>query len=352
MKSLIVSLNFNPGHFSHLIANYKLFKEMGMIPTLFIHPLFDKMDAENKFNKIHALSEIKLPEIKVVVFWFPSIKNIFQILKLKIYSSAKIIYVYHEPFDSIKNYYSSGFGFLKVLRIILINLINVAIVRLSDKIILPSDKAFYLYKSKYTLVNNNFYYVPLLFDDENEKNVNLTKKQYISYIGTIAEDHAFDEFLKFLKISIKHNYFPQNKFLIATKSVLSKQIKEELLKISGFKIKIIEGKPLSNENINECYENSIVVWNAYHRSLQSGVLPKAFMFGTPIIALKKNKNEFINNNENAILINNNNNVEEIKMSIEKIIQNLSYFSENARNTFLTRFYYKNYIKIFNSIINE
>ena len=55
-STLIISLNFHPGHFSHLVANYKLYQEMGENPTLFVHPEFSKMDAENRFSKIFSLS--------------------------------------------------------------------------------------------------------------------------------------------------------------------------------------------------------------------------------------------------------------------------------------------------------
>ena len=44
MNALIVSLNFNPGHFSHLIANYKLLEDVGYKPYLYVNEAFNKMD--------------------------------------------------------------------------------------------------------------------------------------------------------------------------------------------------------------------------------------------------------------------------------------------------------------------
>lgn len=53
MNALIVSLNFNPGHFSHLSANYQLFKAIGYKPYLYVNRAFKKMDEEDIYDKIY-----------------------------------------------------------------------------------------------------------------------------------------------------------------------------------------------------------------------------------------------------------------------------------------------------------
>ena len=75
MDSIIISLNFHPGHFSHLIANYKLLEEIGENPKLFVHQEFSKMDEENKFSKIFSLSDLNEKRISKAIFWFPSLKK-------------------------------------------------------------------------------------------------------------------------------------------------------------------------------------------------------------------------------------------------------------------------------------
>jgi hypothetical protein len=72
MKALVVSLNFNPGHYSHLIANYMLLEESGYTPYLYINDLFNKMDPTHQYRKINNYSQLKkLNNIAVAVFWFP-----------------------------------------------------------------------------------------------------------------------------------------------------------------------------------------------------------------------------------------------------------------------------------------
>ena len=348
-STLIISLNFHPGHFSHLVANYKLYQEMGENPTLFVHPEFSKMDAENRFSKIFSLSDLNEKRISKAIFWFPSLKNIKQLFILKYKYKSKIYYVYHEPFDTISNYRKGGFSYFKIFKIFLINIINLFIVILSDKIFLPSQKSFDIYTSRYHKINTEYVLLPLIFDDEAQSyDLFAQEKKYISYIGTVAEDHAFDEFVKFVLFCDENNYYNELKFLIATKSTIDSNIIYKLRKlVEKGRLKLYYGKPLSNHEINDCFLKSILVWNAYHRSNQSGVLPKSFMFATPVIIQRNNANEFVREGYNAIFINDNSNVNEIKQAIDKIIVNIDEFSQNSRNTFLEKFYFRNYIKYFN-----
>ena len=47
-----------------------------------------------------------------------------------------------------------------------------------------------------------------------------------------------------------------------------------------------QGRPLTEEEMSAAYRRSVATWNGYRRSTQSGVLPNAFMQGTPVIATK------------------------------------------------------------------
>ena len=107
---------------------------------------------------------------------------------------------------------------------------------------------------------------------------------------------------------------------------------------------------MSNIKINNYFEKSVLVWNAYNRSMQSGVLPKAFMFGAPVVMLKKNENEFMQNKITGILIEDNNDVYEIKNAIEFILSKRDFFFVNCRFKFKESFYYKNKLDVFKKMI--
>jgi hypothetical protein len=351
MKAIVVSLNFNPGHFSHLIANYKLFADLNYKPYLFINNSFTKMDVDDKYEKVYNLEGFSKSDIKVAVFWFPSLNNIWQIIKLKFFFRSKIVSVFHEPFDSFKNYYKSGFGFIKVFKIFLINLLNILQLFLSDDVILPSNSSFFLYNKKYKWINGNVTLIPLLFDDESDGLIKVEDKIYISYIGTVAADHAYDKFVSFAKTAMENNWFSNYTFLIATGSLMTETEKNQLKKfVDSGKMMIVEGSPMSNNKINGFYEKSAVVWNAYNRSMQSGVLPKAFMFGTPVVLLKKNANEFVDNKINSVFLENNDDVYMIKAAINIIVNKQVEFKDNCRDKFLNTFYYKNKVETFKNLI--
>jgi hypothetical protein len=354
-KAIIVSLNFNPGHFSHLYANAKLYQQLGYSSLIYGHKNFNEMAYGREISVVNDWKDIsgEINEIDVVVFWFPSLKNIINIIRFKLNCKSKIIYVFHEPFDSVLNYYKAGFNLLKIVKISLINLVNIITVILSDDIILPSKKSNTIYKKKYTFYNSRNHYIPLIFDDELVGSIDIKDKIYISYIGTIAADHAFEEYFQFVMHCLESSLFLNQIFLIATSSVISKD-KLNILKpyIEEGKVEVSFGSYLSNEHINKYYLKSFVVWNAYGRSMQSGVLAKSFMFGTPILAIEKNRNEFIDSLENGIYLKDNSDFMEIQNSINVIFNDLEKYSVNARMKFLKVFYFENYKIEFKKLIGN
>lgn len=292
-----------------------------------------------------------MPIPKNVVFWFPSIGNILLLFKFKLFKKTKLIYVFHEPFDSFVNYYKSGFKVLKILKISIINLISLITTSLCNIIILPSKKAVSLYLKNGVFFNENYYNLPLMFD--NESDIDMPVKRYISYIGTANPDHSFEEFINYILFAIENNSFPDYKFLIASKSNLNYLFENIELKkfIDNGKIVLWHNKFMTNKEINKHYLDSAIVWNAYSRTTQSGVLPKAYMFGCAVLTLEKNRNEFVINNKTGIYLKSNSDSIEITAAINEILINKEYFEINCRNFFNDIFFYKSMIQKFDQIVN-
>ena len=118
-RAYLVSLRYNPAHISHLLANYKLFHDLGYKPSLIINEKYrnneELSDYDIYFYSFNML--FSLPRPKVIVCWFPSLGNIILLLRFKFNRNIKLLYVFHEPFDSISNYYESGFSAFKVFKI-------------------------------------------------------------------------------------------------------------------------------------------------------------------------------------------------------------------------------------------
>jgi len=341
-KVLVISLRFNPGHYSHLIATYKMVRDAGFDPVLFVHPEFRRMDANGEYKAIYSSTELRhLGAIRTAVFWFPSVKNVLEALRLKYAYKACLVYIYHEPFESISQYMASGFGFFKVLKILLVNIVSLLTVALSDRVVLPSNKATEIYRRKYRWLNRDFVKVPLIFDDEaSEADLSVTKSTF-SYIGTVAVDHAFDKYVSFVEAAIQGNWLPQYRFAIGTRSVIPEaQMKQLRPLLKSGRLAITEGKPLNTEEINHFYRESVIVWNAYNRSMQSGVLPKAFMFGAAVISSQAIASEYVKHEVTGMVVRSNSDVLEIKRAAEVITTKPQEFARSCRHKFETTFYYK------------
>ena len=343
MKAILISNRFNPGHLSHMLANRKLVTDVGYTVLFGWHKSF-RVLSNNVFknNEISKKILITLKENDLVFLWFPSNAAVFDLLLVRLFTNSTIVYIFHEPFSTFSSYRSSGFGFFKTVKITLVSIINYFLVSLSHKIILPSNTALLAYTARYDTIKSHAQF-PLMFDDESSGAIlAVEERQYIAYIGTVAEDHAFDEFVKFAcYVLSNHLLAGGQKMLIATRSVLPSKIMAQLQNYVDTGLLVIQsGRPLSTEEINFFYASSFVVWNAYRRSMQSGVLPKAYMFGTPVIISSSNRSEFFDNHITGIEVSNRYDCDEILCAVRLIIANFPAHSLACRTTFLEKFYYK------------
>ena len=335
----IISLNFNPGHVSHLIAGYMQMRDLGYTPVCLVHQKFLDFLPEEVRCAVYGRDELE--PCAVAMFLFPSEKNLKLMRRLRRKYRSKILYLFHEPLDSLKAYWSAEKSILHILKTWAVGLVNALTVKLSDAVILPSEKALKLYDGSWLYSNKNRAMIPLMFADEQTEIERNTERKYISYIGTVTYDHAFEEFLTFADYVISEGLYPEVKFLIATRSKVQRDARVEAMSDSG-RLELIDGHPLTNQQINVCYAESIVIWNAYNRTTQSGVLVKAFMFGTPAIVLKENLSEFTVHGYNVVAISDNRDKGEIAAAFAEILDNLKEYTGNCRDTFSERFYYGRY----------
>ncbi len=342
MQAFIISLNFHPGHVSHLVASYKQCEELGYEAVYYVNSQFKEFLPKNSRIIIHG-EKYEAPSL--AIFTFPSQKNLSLIWKWR-KLGTKIIYIFHEPLAPLKVYRRAGFSWKYLAKLWVIDRINALTAKWSHAILIPSEKAVEYYKKNPIYKNQNFHYLPLMYDDEcADKYVNV-QREYFSYIGTVAADHSFDEYLHFVEWAVKENRFANLKFLIATKSEFDVP---ESLKLSE-RVVIQKGRPLSDEEINIYYASTYCVWNAYARTTQSGVLAKSFMFGTPAIVLEKNVSEFVEAGREIETVEDNHSCEQIEKAVSKIVDNFEDYSKNCRERFMTTFFYRNYNKTLEEIL--
>ena len=118
-NAIVISLNFNPGHVSHLVASYKQCEELGYSPTYFVDKKFvDFLPADSEI----LTSAKSLKKVELAIFLFPSQKNLPLIWSLK-HKGCKIAYIFHEPLAPMNVYRESGFSIRYLVKLWLINIL-------------------------------------------------------------------------------------------------------------------------------------------------------------------------------------------------------------------------------------
>ena len=341
MKAILVSKRFNPGHISHIVANSKLLEEHGFVVRFCLHEDFMTFPGNSFHNRVARTTDfVTLSSKDFFIVWFPSLSILFNLLAVRFLTSATIAYVHHEPYTSFASYRAAGFSRSKALKITAISLVNWVICSLSHKIILPSTRAFNALPAAKTNTDR-YAKINLLFSDEVLTGQLKQPRIYISYIGTIAEDHAFEEFVHLMHLSISNNSLTSHKFLIATRSKIPEKLSAVIeYGVSSGRLVVQSGVAMTNHQINCFYAQSYVVWNAYKRSMQSGVLPKAYMFGAPVMMSNSNQSEYFEVGVHGALISDQYSSVEFEDAILKMHANWHKLSENCRSFYLKNFDYR------------
>ena len=353
MKSILMSKRFNPGHISHLEATAELLKQEGFDVKFSVHQKFFSFSVSMKKTCEASFREFfSLRKGDLFVILFPSFYALLILFITRFFCKFTSVYIYHEPYTSFSSYRDSGFGLLKSFRIAAISIVNRSICLLSNKIILPSERAFNsVPKAKYFPMR--FAKINLMFADETDTNKVAVSRNYVSYIGTIAEDHAFDEYVRLMRCTIIEGSLPSLNFLIATRSQIPARHRLTILDcVRSGRLSLQCGKPMTTGHINSYYEQSLVVWNAYKRSMQSGVLPKAYMFGTPVLISTSNQSEFFQDGVHGALISDNCTFQEFQDAIYRIQSNWPSFSQNCRSYYLNNFDFRSLSDLFMKFISK
>ena len=340
-KAVVSSCRFNPGHLSHLLAYYKLLAEGGYDVSFVCHARYSDFSSifeDRKSSFFNCFRQLNKDSLYII--WAPSVMALLHSFLVAILTRSRVIYVYHEPFTTFGSFRRAGFSNVKVLKIWLVSCISSLICLTSNLVVLPSENSHYTFKlSLLRFLNHR--QVNLMFDDEVTDNFEMVERKYVSYIGTIAEDHAFLEFIKLVELVCIDNLLPNVTFLVCTKSQVPSECSAAVERCVGQgRLRVVSGNVMTNEEINFFYAQSFIVWNAYKRSMQSGVLPKAYMFGVPVIASLSGSSEYFVSDSTGLAISSDYKLDDFVDAISSILASFPKYSLSARAYFLENFYYK------------
>jgi glycosyltransferase involved in cell wall biosynthesis len=290
----------------------------------------------------HIATDIKALEensYRYAIFINVSFHNLELASKLR-RTGARLLYLYHEPWEAFySNLHTDGLGIR--LKAAAAHRLSLPLLKIADVVLLGSHYGLGVYRQGDARYNRNARCFPLIYDDEGGTITPeaVQKKHYFSYIGNIGRVHGFDQYVDVMREALLRK--SDMKFLIASRSPLPEYVlRDEIVNGNLDKIELICGRTLQNKEINICYAKSFCVWNLYRRSMQSGVLPKAFMFGTPVIASRIGSfPEYVSDGFNGRFASADDR-DGVLSALEEVRRRTTEYAGNCRRSFLNTFFYR------------
>lgn len=328
---LIVSQKFNLGHVAGLMGWYSMFSKSGFAPRFYLDQNYKGVIDSTIYDTVESIEQFM--DFDVVLIFNISLKDSTLVRKLKKeHPRTKVLFLYHEPWRGIKHelerFKRDTKNFAKqVGRVCAARYV----VKNADLVICPSEQAREFYIGHEALLNAHYCVFPLVFLDACGGNCSLTK-EYFSFIATAAKDKAIDKYFEFVKYAADEE--PAMKFQVATSTDVSEYIDSDIQALIDAQRMIIRHKEgMSEAEINMAYDASCCTWLAYRSSTQSGVLPKAFMWGSPCVATPVGIFSELINGENGILVDSCEAFPDILAAYRLIMATPDSFYNAARNTF-------------------
>jgi glycosyltransferase involved in cell wall biosynthesis len=343
--SLIVSLHFSPAHASHIAAFGMLLSEIGFDVAFLVDDRYLSFYDFFRIGPVIPVSEYKASPESVnagmALFYNAAVENA-RVARTMRTNGTRILYVFHEPIEIHRRLIEE---WKSVLKLGVATMCSRSMLKETDCVLVPSEYGRIQYQSHYLRYNDRIYTLPLLFDDECGKGSAFTsteERRWFSYLDNAVKAHHFDEFVALVKHALRAG--SNIPFTIATKTNLDNLLRtdNELAQYAKEgKIRIHHGKVMSNGEMNRYYRESFCVWNVYRHTTQSGVLSRAFMAGSPVLASRVGSLvEYIIPGINGEFVSGAGDFDELLRSAEKIRGSISRYVDGARRTFLQKFYYK------------
>ena len=366
MKIGIVSLRVSIGQFSHFLAFKEMLENNGHKVCLIIHEGYRRFCENEPLLRnseiIYIASRTDLSNIVVdaALFYNISPMDVYAIKAMKHNNpKAKVLYTYHEPWYGLnvwmKDIIEHRVKVIVPIKNIAIHFLAIRALRICDMVVLPSNTAKEIYNRYDVKYNRNIAIFPLIYRDEAKDQPIHNDQRYFSFIATADMEKNFPLFLQCILEFFKRD--SKFKAQIVTKADISSFWLPELdpYKKEG-RLIVQSGRLLENSEINAALTKSYCTWLYYHHSTQSGVLARAFMLSSPVLASTSGCFCDYVNGKNGIVISetldSKDAIEEIWKAQRIISDNLSAMRVEARNTFDQSFSYHAFSDEFEKLIKN
>ena len=359
-RAAVVSLHFSHSHVSHMIALAKLLQALGFMVT-FIHG--DEYLSCAGFTEIgntisvggYYSSRDEQP-FDVAIICNSATQN-YSLARTLRARGTTVLYIYHEPEPIWSLSVLKSEGWIKTCRFVLSTLFSIMAVRACSGVIVCSLYGRALYERYYQRFNSNVHIMPLLFDDEIGQDLfeqMKNNKRAFGFVGTACQSHGFDAFVAFAKYAIQNG--SNIPFTIATSVDLTSVLRADLelaRLVSEGRIRMQHGNKLSNDQINQYYLQCFCIWNVYRRSTQSGVLPRAFMAGSSVLASRIGSfPEYVRAGVTGEFVNSSDDHATILEVAERMREHALSYAKECRSMFLDTFYWRSNLNKLAEIIES
>jgi glycosyltransferase involved in cell wall biosynthesis len=370
MKGLfVICLRYAPGNWQHMNSLASCMKENGWGVNFIISSKFKWMNEEfadkthyptssksplgtlrdiflfftYKWVILYNIIQKQKPEAVVFVMWHPLNYFLAKIIR-KISPHTKITVWLHEPCKVDKSFYKE-----KAIAYKIIEYIQQMLLWTTDIVILHSARALAAFKYRYPHYKNDVKVIPLLFKDSAGHNLSGSRTFDITFVGTAAKSKGIDDFFELFR---KNQELDLGlKLQIVTSSNISVYLNKLNCENNKF-LRIINKPNLFDEEIREACTNSFAVCAFYKEITQSGVVPVAFMCGTPVIGTNiEGLNESIVDKINGVLLAKDFSHEDVISALAYVKENFPELSKNARECYEKTWSEKKFEKHYGWLLN-
>lgn len=355
MRILIVSLKYSPVHNAHCRALGEPLRELGFDVRYLLagalrwtvphsqleHTAFigSSRNAGEVLWDTLALTTWRQPKLRQLLQEFRPCLLLFESshpgnvlfasVARSILPDIRCWMLVHEPYVPDK----SKHGGMRSLLIAAQELALRATLRFVDGVLVPSDEALLQMKAAYPDFTGTVLKVPLLFEDRSKAED--SERRYFSFIGHAVPAKGIDTFFWMVEASASRG--AEWMFQIATSTNISAYV-ARLSKNAQALLRAVSKPRVPDAEIDEAIRTSWAVVAPYRRVTQSGVVPAAFMHGTPVISTRVGgMPESVIPGKTGYLIDRETSFAEWEEAFRMVQANFSDLSANCRRFFLDHF---------------
>jgi glycosyltransferase involved in cell wall biosynthesis len=234
----------------------------------------------------------------------------------------------HEPFKDDKKLYGA-----KAIIIHLVELFQTLSLPYVDEVILHSRRARRLFQVKYPNFRGRTRLIPLPFADDGPGPAD--GRRYISFLGRADRAKGIDLFFQLVEGAYRQGR--GDEFQIVTASDIDKHL-QGLSPGAREKLRVVNRPQIADEDLRQAAAGSLAVLALYKETMQSGVIPVAWMKGAPVIGTDiEGITEWVRDRETGVIVSAQPSLEEITRGIDYISGHFGEMTRRCREEYLATF---------------